>query len=321
MKYLEVSADGDGYRCVLADAPIPVPRAGEVLVQVAASGVNRADLSQIAGHYPPPPGESDILGLEVSGTLVETGARVCALVAGGGYAEFVAVPRGQLLPVPGGVEVARAAAIPEAFLTAFLNLSVEGGLERGGRALIHAGASGVGLAAIALARYLGASAAATSRNSAKLEALRRAGAELAIDSSEKSFVDEVEARWGRDAIDVVLDPIGAGTLGDDLRVLRPGGRIVLIATMSGAGVEIDLRKLMSKRARLIGSTLRSRSREEKARLVEQFRVEILPGFETGELRETVDSTYPAARANEAFRRMKANLNVGKILIDWTQPSP
>ncbi len=316
MRYLRVSPDGEGYRAVLEDAPTPVPGTGEALVRVAGSGVNRADLSQIAGQYPPPPGESEILGLEVSGTVVDTGERVCALVAGGGHAEFVAVPRGQLFRVPSGLDLLSAAGIPEAFLTAFLNLAIEGRLERGGRALIHAGASGVGLAAIQTAKYLGASVAATTRSASKVAAMVRAGAHLAIDSSVEIFAEAIETRWGRDAIDVVLDPIGADTLAGDLRVLGTQGRIVFLATMAGARADLDIRDLMAKRARVIGSTLRSRSREEKTKIVARFRAEVLPGFEAGAFSVTVDSVYAPARAAEAFVRMKENRNAGKILLDW-----
>ncbi len=316
MRYLDVSLEGDGYRAVLAEGDPPVPAGGEVLVKVAASGLNRADLSQISGHYPPPPGESTILGLELSGTVVGTGERICALVAGGGHAEFAAVPTGQLLAAPDGMALASAAAIPEAFLTAYLNLVIEGSLDRGGRVLVHAGASGVGLAAIRTARYIGASVAATTRSASKLAAIREAGADLAIDASAEPFADAIERIWGRDAVDVILDPVGADALAGDLRVLAREGRVVFLATMSGSRAELDIARLMGKRGRVIGSTLRSRSREEKARLVARFRSEILPGFDSGALTVSLDSTFPPERAAEAFARMRRNLNTGKILIDW-----
>jgi putative PIG3 family NAD(P)H quinone oxidoreductase len=288
-----------------------------VLVRVAASGVNRADLSQIAGKYPPPPGESEILGLEISGTVAGTGEKVCALLAGGGHAEYAAVPVGQMFPAPSGIDLVSAAGIPEVFLTAFLNLSIEGALRRGARALIHAGASGVGLAAIQTARCLGASVAATTRSASKLPAIREAGADLAIDTTAEPFADAIRRSWGPDAIDVVLDPIGADTLEGDLAVLAPEGRIIFLATMSGAEARLDIRRLMGRRARLIGSTLRSRSREAKAALVERFRAELLPAFESGALKVPIDSIYHPSRAAEAFQRMKENRNIGKVLIDWT----
>ena len=317
MRYLEVTPEGGGYRARVAQAENPLPGQGEVLVRVAASGLNRADLAQIAGHYPPPPGEPRILGLELSGTVVNTGERVCALVAGGGHAEYAAVPTGQLLPAPKGFDLAEAAAIPEAYLTAYLNLAIEGGLERGERVLVHAGASGVGLAAIQTAKHLGASVAATTRSAAKLDAIREAGADLAIDTGTGPFAEAIERVWGENAVGVVLDPIGADTLPGDLRVLAKEGRIVFLATMSGSRGELDIGLLMGKRGRLIGSTLRSRPREEKARIVARFREEILPGFESGALRVSIDSRFEPDRAAEAFARMRANLNTGKILIDWS----
>lgn len=315
MKFLHVTEQQGRYVASLREAPAPVPRKDEVLIRVTASGVNRADLSQIAGRYPPPPGESDILGLEVSGINDDTGERVCALLAGGGHAEYVAAPAGQVFPVPAGLELAAAAGIPEAYLTAFVNLMVEGGLPPGATVLVHAGASGVGLAAIQVAKLRGARVAATTRTPDKLKALEGAGADLAIDAS-RDFASDIEARWGRDAVDVVLDPVGATTFPGDLRVLAIGGRVVFIATMAGATVEADLSLLMRKRARLVGSTLRWRSRAEKAALVARFREEILPGFGAGALRVTVDSMYPPAQAAEAFQRMRENRNVGKIVIAW-----
>jgi putative PIG3 family NAD(P)H quinone oxidoreductase len=317
MRVLQAVPDGDGYRGALVDAERPSPAPGEVLLRVEASGINRADLSQIAGRYPAPPGEPATLGLELAGTVEGSGERVCALVAGGAHAEYAAVPKGQLLPVPQGMALRDAAAIPEAFLTAYLNLAVEGGLGRGGRALVHAGASGVGLAAIQTARWLGASAAATTRSASKVEALRRAGADPAIDTAAERFEEAIARAWGRESVDVILDPVGADTLRGDLDVLALGGRIVFLASMSGARAELDLARLMSRRGRIIGSTLRSRSREDKARLVERFRAEILPGFGTGALRVEIDSVYPPERAGEAFARMRQNRNVGKILLDWT----
>ncbi len=317
MKSLEVAPEGEGYRARVAEVERPVPRADEVLVRVAASGLNRADLHQIAGQYPPPPGEPEGLGLELSGTVLETGERVGALVAGGAHAEYAAVPKGQLFPAPGTLSLADAAAIPEAFLTAYLNLAIEGGLARGDRALIHAGASGVGLAAIQTARYLGAMAGATTRSAAKLGAIRDAGADLAIDVAAGPFAEAVERAWGRDAVAVVLDPVGALTLAGDLRVLARGGRVVFLATMSGARGELDIGVLMGKRGRLIGSTLRARPREEKARIVARFREDVLPGFESGALKVAIDSRFPPDRAAEAFSRMRANLNTGKILIAWS----
>ncbi len=304
------------YVANLRETAAPLPAPDEILIRVTASGVNRADLSQIAGRYPPPPGESDILGLEVSGTRDDTGEPVAALLAGGGHAEYVAAPAGQVFPVPEGVDAVSAAGIPEACLTAFVNLVVEGGVARDATVLVHAGASGVGLAAIQVATLAGARVAATTRTPEKLVAIERAGAALALDSVRQDVAAEIESRWGRDAVDVVLDPVGASSLAGDLRVLKTGGRIVVLATMSGARVDLDLALLMRKRARVVGSTLRSRSRTEKAAIVARFRDEMLPAFAAGRLRVTVDSVFPVGRAADAFQRMRENRNVGKIVIAW-----
>jgi putative PIG3 family NAD(P)H quinone oxidoreductase len=316
MKYLHVSEQQGRYVANLRETAAPLPAPDEILIRVTASGVNRADLSQIAGRYPPPPGESDILGLEVSGTRDDTGEPVAALLAGGGHAEYVAAPAGQVFPVPEGVDAVSAAGIPEACLTAFVNLVVEGGVARDATVLVHAGASGVGLAAIQVATLAGARVAATTRTPEKLVAIERAGAALALDSVRQDVAAEIESRWGRDAVDVVLDPVGASSLAGDLRVLKTGGRIVVLATMSGARVDLDLALLMRKRAHVVGSTLRSRSRTEKAAIVARFRDEMLPAFAAGRLRVTVDSVFPVGRAADAFQRMRENRNVGKIVIAW-----
>ncbi len=316
MRFLEVTEREGRYLANISRAPEPVPRAGEVLVRVAASGVNRADLAQIAGQYPPPPGESPILGLEVSGTVADTGRPVCAILAGGGHAEAVAVPEGQVFPAPRALGLVHAAAIPEVFLTAFVNLVVEAALREGETLLVHAGASGVGLAAIGLGKLLGARVAATTRTNAKVPALLQAGADLAIDTSAEDFADAVERHWGASCVGVVLDPVGAATLAGDLRLLATGGRVVFLATMSGSRAELDIRVLMGRRARLIGSTLRSRSREEKARIVRRFEKDVLPAFDAGRLRVAIDSVSPPEDAAAAFTRMRENRNAGKILIDW-----
>jgi len=320
MKYLHVTElpGGERYTASLREAATPVPGRGEVLIQVTASGVNRADLSQIAGRYPPPPGESEILGLEVSGIRDDTGQAVCALLAGGGHADQVVAPVGQVFPAPGGgLDLTTAAGIPEAFLTAFLNLVVEGGVAADARVLVRAGASGVGLAAIQIAKQFGARVAATTRSPEKLKALEAAGADLAFDTSRGDLVAELEARWGRDAVDVILDPVGAASVGVDLAVLKVGGRIVILSTMSGSRAELDLALLMKKRGRIVGSTLRSRSRSEKAAIVARFREEVQPGFAAGKFRVTVDSVFPVERAADAFQRMRENRNVGKIIIRWS----
>ena len=318
MRFLDVREQDGRYVARLSKAEEPRAGPGEVLVRVSASGLNRADLSQIAGRYPPPPGESPILGMEVSGTIADTGRPICAILAGGGHAEAVAVPEGQVFPAPKAMSLTHAAAIPEVFLTAFVNLVMEAGLRPQESLLVHAGASGVGLAAIGLGTLLGARVAATTRTAEKVPALREAGADLAINTSVEDFADAIERHWGASSVGVVLDPVGAATLSGDLRLLATGGRIVFLATLSGARAELDIGALMGKRACVIGSTLRSRSRKEKAGIVARFEKEVLPAFDAGRLRVAIDSVYPPEKAGEALARMRENRNVGKILLDWSR---
>lgn len=319
VRVLQVAERDGRYVATIATADDVVAGPDEVIIRVAGSGVNRADLSQIAGRYPSPPGEPPGLGLEVSGILEGRGAPVCALLAGGGHADRVAAPLGQVFPAPPNLDLVHAAAIPEAYLTAFVNLVIEAGLERGANTsvLVHAGASGVGLAAIGLAKARGARVAATTRTAAKRDALERAGADLALVSSDAAWKAELEGRFGPSAIDIVLDPVGATTLQADLELLATGGRVVMLASMGGAKAELDIPLLMKKRARVIGSVLRSRSREEKARLVRRFTGEVLPDLTSGTLAPRVDSVVPVTRAGDAFQRMKENANIGKLVIDWT----
>ncbi len=314
MKAILVPSPGGPEALVWGEAPDPVPGEGQVLVRVAATAVNRADLLQAAGKYPPPPGESAILGLEGAGTVEGTGERVFFLLAGGGYAEKVAVDRRMLMSIPDGMGFEEAAAIPEAWLTAYLNLFLEAGLRPGETVLVHAAASGVGTAAIQLAKRAGCRVVATARSAAKGRALRELGADLALDSSSGEFSAPVEEALGREPVDVVLDPVGGETLSQNVRLMARGARLVLIATMAGPAATLDLRALLSRRLRLVGSTLRARPLAEKAALTAAFVREVLPGFSDGSLRPLVDSTYPLSEAAEAHRRMAANLNVGKIVL-------
>jgi putative PIG3 family NAD(P)H quinone oxidoreductase len=318
MRYLEVSERGGRYEARVCTAADPAPAPGEVLVRVAGSGLNRADLLQIAGHYPPPPGESTILGLEISGTRADTGQPVCALLAGGGHADTAAVPEGQIFPAPTVLSLVAAAAIPEAFLTAHLNLVGEAGLRWRESLLVHAGASGVGLAAIQIGKILGARVAATTRSPEKRRAIEEAGAELTIETASADFAEAIEREWGRGSIDVVLDTLGAGSVAGDVRVLKAGGRVVFLSTMTGSRAWLDLGALLQKRARLIFSTLRSRPRVEKARIVASFAAEMLPAFDRGKLRVSIDSVHRPADAAAALTRMRENRNTGKILIDWSE---
>lgn len=314
MRAVLVPVPGGPEALVLGEAPEPALRDREVLVRVRAAGVNRADLLQAAGKYPPPPGESEILGLEASGVVEGTDERVCFLLPGGGYAEKVAVPRTMLMPIPAGLSFEEAAAIPEAWFTAYLNLFREGSLAPGEVVLLHAAASGVGTAAIQLARDAGARVAATVRTAAKAEVLAALGAELVVDTAARDFAEAVEERYGKSAVGLVLDPIGGTALAGNVRVLARKGRLVLIATMGGGAAELDLRAVLTKRLRIVGSTLRARSLAEKSELTAAFVRDVLPGFADGRFRPLLDSVFPFVKAAEAFRRMESNANVGKIVL-------
>ncbi len=315
MKAILVPAPGGPEALVYGDTADPTPGPDEVLVRVRATAVNRADLLQAAGKYPPPPGASEILGLEAAGEVEGTGERVFFLLPGGGYAERVAVPRGMLMPTPPNLSDAEAASIPEAWFTAYLNLVVEGGLAPGESVLVHAAASGVGTAAIQLARGRGARVAGTVRSPGKRRALADLGADPVVDASGGSFAGEIEGAWGPEPVDLVLDPVGGPALAENVRLLRKGGRLVLIATMGGARAELDLRAVLTKRLRLIGSTLRGRPVPEKVALTRAFVRDVLPGLVSGSYRPLVDSVYPLRRAADAHRRVAANENVGKVVLE------
>lgn len=302
---------------IAGTAPLP---ARHVRLRVAWAGVNRADLMQRAGHYPPPPGASEILGLEVSGTVIETGPdagqhrvgeRVCALLAGGGYAEEVVVHERQVLPLPDGFGLRDAAALPEAYATAWLNLFMEGALGAGERVLLHAAASGVGTAAIQLCRAFGHPCFVTAGSAGKLAVCHELGAEAGWNRHDGSFVEAVKA-WG--GADLILDPVGGSYLSDNQQVLNADGRLVLIGLMGGRGAELDLGRLLMKRQRLIGSTLRARSPEAKGRILDALRTEVWPRLASGELRALIDRTWPIAQAEEAHAHMQRDANIGKVLL-------
>ncbi len=314
MKAILVPKPGGPEALVWGEAPDPVPGPDEVVVRVRATAVNRADLLQSRGKYPPPEGASEILGLEAAGEVEGTGERVFLLLAGGGYAEKVPTPRSMLMPIPRRLSFAEAAAIPEAWFTAYLNLFHEGGLKAGERVLVHAAASGVGTAAIQLAKRAGASVVATARSAEKCGALLALGADLAVDTSRQEFLSRIEQTFGKESVDLVLDSVGGPLLAPNLRALRRGGRVVLIASMAGHSAEIDLNVVLANHLRIIGSTLRSRPLEEKAALTAAFARDVLPGLADGSLLPVVDRSYPLREAAEAHRRMAANENVGKIVL-------
>ncbi len=314
MKAILVPSPGGPEALVWGDAPDPSAGPGEVVVRVRATAVNRADLLQAAGKYPPPPGASEILGLEAAGEVEGSRERVCFLLPGGGYAERVAVPRGMLMPIPEGMTFEEAGAIPEVWLTAYLNLFREALLKAGETTLIHAGASGVGTAAIQLGKRAGARVIATVRTPEKAEALRALGADLVVESGAQDFAAAITAAFGPTPVDVILDPVGGETLAKNMSLMKVAGRLVFIATMAGGTASVDLRVLLVKRLRLIGSTLRARPLAEKIDLTASFVRDVLPGFRDGSLKPVIDRVFPLGEAAKAHRWVAANKNVGKVVL-------
>ncbi|RZU51136.1 putative PIG3 family NAD(P)H quinone oxidoreductase [Krasilnikovia cinnamomea] len=304
------------------EVPDPEPGPGEVVVEVTAAAVNRADVLQRRGHYPPPPGASPYPGLECSGVITATGPgvadhrvgeRVCALLAGGGYAQRVAVPEGQLLPVPAGLSVQESAALPEVACTVWSNVVDVARLRKGDTLLVHGGGGGIGTFAVQLGVALGARVMVTAR-AAKHDRLRALGADLAIDYTGTDFVAAVrEVTDGRGA-DVVLDIVGGAYLGRNIDVLAPGGRIAVIGLQGGRTGELDLGALMAKRGTVAATTLRARTVADKARIVRGVREQVWPLVDAGAIRPVIDRTLPMSDAAEAHRLMEASEHLGKILL-------
>ncbi len=310
-------------RLIWAETDDPVVGPDEVLVDVQATALNRADLSQAAGNYPPPPGASPILGLDMAGVIAEVGAnvsgwqrgdRVCALLAGGGYAEKVAVPAAMLMPIPAAWEFEMAAAMPEVFLTAYLNIFMEADFQPGETVLIHGGASGVGTAAIQLVKAAGGTVIATAGKPDKVQVCRDLGADLAINYNEDDFVAATQSFTDNGGVDVILDMVGASYLARNISLLKVKGRLVFIATLGGAVGEINIGQLMGKRARLIGSVLRARPVAEKAEIVRRFRRQFWSYLEDGSIKPIIGSVYPVQEAQAAHDAMRAYENVGKIVL-------
>ncbi len=328
MKAILVDTESPNRDLLWQDAADPVASEGQVLVDIHASAVNRADLLQRGGHYPPPPGESEILGLEMAGVVAAAGPevsdwrvgdRVCALLGGGGYAERVAVDARQLLPVPDGWSFERAAAVPEVFLTAWLNLFREGALLAGETVLIHAGASGVGTAAIQLAREAGCRVLATAGTETKRERCRQLGAAFACDYKDTDFAAEIREVLATtdspgQAVDVVLDVAGASHLPRNLDVLAPQGRLVLLALLGGTDGEIDLGLVLRKRLRLIGSTLRSRPVAEKGDIIAGFRSQFWEALVSGRIEPIIDRVLPVQDAGQAHAVIASNTTIGKVIL-------
>lgn len=307
----------------IEDVEIPTPGPQELLIKVAAAAINRADINQREGNYPMPDGVTEILGLEAAGEVVEVGNevdgwavgdKVCALLIGGGYAEYVTVPASIALPWPAGSDEIGAASVYEVFATAFDNLFNRAGLLANETVLLHGGSSGIGTAAIQMAKRAGCRVIATVGSSEKVAACKELGADDAINYRESDFVAEVSELTDGRGVDVILDLVGADYLDRNLQCLAMEGRLSIIALQSGSRAELDLKKLQGKRARIMSSTLRKRTTEEKAQLADQLRSEVWPGFADGSLKPVIDSTFALEDVADAHRLMEASTHIGKIVL-------
>jgi putative PIG3 family NAD(P)H quinone oxidoreductase len=323
MKVIEISSFGGPEVLQLADRPMPVPGANEVLIKVAAAGVNRPDVIQRYGKYAPPPGASDIPGLEVSGHVVgrgpgvvqwQDGDAVCALLAGGGYAEYCVAPQSQCLRPPNGVSLIDAGGIPETFFTVWTNVFERGRLKRGESILIHGGTSGIGTTAIQLTRALSARVFATAGSDAKCAACLALGAEQAFNYRTTDWVKAVRDATIDQGVDMVLDMVGGDYVARNLEALAVEGRLVQIAFLKSSRVEIDLMQVMRRRLTITGSTLRPRSPEEQGAIARQLVEHVWPLIESGAVKPVIHATFPLDRAAEAHRVMEESRHIGKLIL-------
>ena len=323
MKAIEIARPGPPDVLVLADRPRPAPAAGEVLIKVEAAGVNRPDVMQRMGHYPPPPGITDIPGLEIAGAIEQVGAgvdgwrigdRVCALVAGGGYAEYCVAPAPQCLPAPASLDVVHAAAIPETYFTVWTNVFERGRLQPGESLLVHGGTSGIGTTAIQLARALGSRVFATAGSAEKCAACERLGAERGINYKTEDFVALVRQLTGGAGVDVVLDMVGGDYFPRNMDALAPDGRLVSIAVLNGPKTTINILTMMQKRLTLTGSTLRVRPVAEKGAIAAALKQHVWPLLESGQVSPAIHATFPLRDAAEAHRMMESGAHIGKLVL-------
>lgn len=330
MKAIEIEQPGAPEVLKLGERPVPSPGPGEVLIRVAAAGVNRPDVFQRQGNYAPPPGATDIPGLEIAGEIevigegVESwvpGDQVCALVTGGGYAEYCVAPAAQCLPIPRGLTLLQAAALPETYYTVWSNVFDRGGLREGEVFLVHGGSSGIGTTAIQLAKAFGARVFATAGNSEKCKVCEDLGAERAINYREEDFVEVIreataEAPQGKGA-DLILDMVGGDYIPRDVKLLRPDGRLVLIAFLGGSRAEVDFQQVMVKRLTITGSTLRPRPITFKAAIAANLQAQVWPMLEAGKVRPLIHRTFPLAEAAAAHALMESSSHIGKIMLTTT----
>jgi NADPH:quinone reductase len=320
---IEIAKAGGPEVLQAVDRPIPQPGPGDVLIRVAAAGVNRPDVMQRKGAYPPPPDASDLPGLEVAGIVEHVGPgvtewrggdAVCALVAGGGYAEYCVAPAPQCLPVPHGVDMVSAAAIPETFFTVWTNVFERGRLQTGEVALFHGGSSGIGTTAIQLAAARGARVLVTAGSDDKCRACEQLGAERAINYKNEDFVEAVKTTTAGHGVDLILDIVGAPYLDRNLRALAQDGRLVQIGLMGGSEAQVDLRRILGRRLTVTGSTLRPRTVEEKGAIAAALRQHVWPLVESGRVKPIIYRTLPLAEAADAHRLMESSEHIGKIVL-------
>jgi len=323
MTCIEISTPGDCDVLKTATRPLPVAGPGQVLIKVAAAGINRPDVLQRQGAYPAPPGASDLPGLEVSGTIAAVGQgvtqwalgdSVCALCAGGGYAEYVAVDARHCLPIPDDLHFPEAAALPETLFTVWHNVFERGGLKAGEKFLVHGGASGIGTTAIQLAKAMGAKVFATAGGAAKCQACVKLGADRAIDYQTEDFVEVIKAECAGKGVDVILDMVGGDYLARNIKCLGFDGRLVNIAFMKGSVAELNMMPVMLRRLTLTGSTLRPQSDDAKARMAQGLLQHVWPLVAAGSVRPLIHAEFPLAQAADAHRLMESNTHVGKIVL-------
>ena len=323
MRFIHISEYGGPEVLEIKEREMPAPGKGEVLIKVHAAGVNRPDVMQRQGLYPPPPGASPILGLEVAGEVTAIGDdssgwsvsdRVCALTNGGGYAEYVTVPAGQCLPVPAGLPIEEAAALPETFFTVWVNVFDRARLKPGERLLVHGGSSGIGTTAIQMAKSLGSEVYTTAGSSEKCAACRRLGADVAVNYHEQDYVKVLKAATKGQGVDVILDIVGGNYVARNLELAAKDGRIVSLSFIKGSRVEIDMMPVLLKRLIITGSTLRPRSVETKASIAENLRTQIWPLIENEKIKPVIAARFLLADAAEAHKLIESSKHIGKIIL-------
>ena len=323
MKYIDHGAGGAASCMQVKDGPLPAIKPGEVLIEVAYAGVNRPDVAQRSGRYPPPPGASPYMGLEVAGKVVakadgvtqwNIGDSVCALTPGGGYAEYCAAPASHCLPIPKGMSLLEAAALPENYFTVWTNVFERGALKSGETILVHGGSSGIGITAIALAKAFGAVVYTTAGNGDKIAAVKKLGADAAINYREQDWVAEVAALTAKQGVNLVLDMVGGDYIEKNLRSLAMDGRLVQIAFLHGSKQEVDLLQIMTKRLTFTGSTLRPRTVEQKAAIAAALQTKVWPLIEAKKVGTIIHATFPMDEVQRAHELMEASTHIGKIML-------